>query len=121
MLNKGAIIALLVDVYEKKTLTTIPFSLFQWSFIFQKKGQNASGSNSNDHEFYCHLHTEKEKDEDVNLLCQYSTKDLLKMLNLKSHTDNDYASMLRMCIQTDLSEQGMFIGIVQNIKNTVLS
>ncbi|CAC5405408.1 unnamed protein product [Mytilus coruscus] len=83
-----------------------------------QKGQNASASNSNDHEYSCHLYTEEEEedDEDVNFLCHDRMKDLLKMLNLKSNTDYDYASMLRMCSQTDLSEQDIFMGIIQEMK-----
>ncbi|CAC5397530.1 unnamed protein product [Mytilus coruscus] len=83
-----------------------------------QKGQNASASNSNDHEYSCHLYTEEEEedDEDVNFLCHDRMKDLLKMLNLKSNTDYDYASMLRMCSQTDLSKQDIFMGIIQEMK-----
>ncbi|CAC5399951.1 unnamed protein product [Mytilus coruscus] len=38
------------------------------------------------------------------------------MLNLKSNADYDYPSMLRTCSQTDLSEQDIFMGIIQEMK-----
>ncbi|XP_071124943.1 uncharacterized protein [Mytilus edulis] len=80
------------------------------------KGHNAS--DSNDHEYSCNLHTEEdeEDDEDVNILCQDRTKQILKLLNLKSNAAYDYPSMLRTCSQTDLSEKDIFMSIIEEMK-----
>ncbi|CAC5371189.1 unnamed protein product [Mytilus coruscus] len=100
----------------KKHLPPLNVHCFSDHSYINHKGQNAS--DSNDHEYSCHLYTEEEEedDEDVNFLCHDRTKHLIKMLNLKSNADYDYPSMLRTCSQTDLSEQDIFMGIIQEMK-----
>ncbi|CAG2194770.1 unnamed protein product [Mytilus edulis] len=85
------------------------------------KGHNAS--DSNDHEYSCNLHTEEdeEDDEGVNILCQDRTKQILKLLNLKSNAAYDYPSMLRTCSQTDLSEKDIFMSIIEEMKTRRLN
>ncbi|VDI79977.1 Hypothetical predicted protein, partial [Mytilus galloprovincialis] len=77
---------------------------------------NGSPSNDHDHEYICKLLTEEEEEEEDGQECIDRTKTIIDMLTITSNKDYDYANLLRTSTQTDMSEQDIFMAIIQEMK-----
>ncbi|XP_063436656.1 uncharacterized protein LOC134718093 [Mytilus trossulus] len=78
--------------------------------------RNGSPSNDHDHEYICKLLTEENEEEEDEQECIDRTKIITDMLTITSNKDYDYASLLRTSTQRDLSEQDIFMAIIQEMK-----
>lgn len=60
--------------------------------------------------------TEEEEEEEDGQECIDRTKTIIDMLTITSNKDYDYANLLRTSTQTDMSEQDIFMAIIQEMK-----